>query len=134
MGIEPFLVAASLILIASQRLVRKICLQCKEDEKIPMPALVKLGFSEEEANAVKCYRGRGCPVCGNTGYRGRIGIYEVMPMKDELKELTLEGASSDEIRRAAVKLGMETLRMSGLTKIKDGITSVEEIARATFGD
>ena len=134
MGIEPFLVAASLILIASQRLVRKICLQCKEEEKIPMPALVKLGFSEEEANSVKCYRGRGCPACGNTGYKGRIGIYEVMPMKDELKELTLEGASSDEIRRTAVKLGMETLRMSGLGKIKDGISSVEEIARATFGD
>ena len=134
MGIEPFLVAASVILIASQRLVRKICLQCKEEEKIPMPALVKLGFSEEDANSVKCYRGRGCPACGNTGYKGRIGIYEVMPMKDELKELTLEGASADEIRRAAVKLGMETLRMSGLGKIKDGITSVEEIARATFGD
>ncbi|MCX5716804.1 MAG: ATPase, T2SS/T4P/T4SS family, partial [Nitrospirae bacterium] len=126
MGIEPFLVAASLILIASQRLVRKICLQCKEDEKIPMPALVRLGFSEEEANSVKCYIGRGCPACGNTGYKGRIGIYEVMPMKDELKELTLEGASADEIRRTAVKLGMETLRMSGLAKIKDGITSVEE--------
>ena len=134
MGIEPFLVAASVILIASQRLVRKICLQCKEEEKIPMPALVKLGFSEEEADSIKCYRGRGCPACGNTGYKGRIGIYEVMPMKDELKELTLEGASADEIRRAAVKLGMETLRMSGLGKIKDGITSVEEIARATFGD
>ncbi len=134
MGIEPFLVAASVILIASQRLVRKICLQCKEEEKIPMPALIKLGFSEEEADSVKCYRGRGCPACGNTGYRGRIGIYDVMPMKDELKELTLEGASADEIRRTAVKLGMETLRMSGLAKIKDGITSVEEIARATFGD
>jgi type IV pilus assembly protein PilB len=134
MGIEPFLVAASLILIGSQRLVRKICPQCKEEEKIPMPALVKLGFPEEEANSVKCYRGRGCPACGNTGYKGRIGIYEIMPMKDELKELTLEGASADEIRRAAVKLGMETLRMSGLTKIKDGITSVEEIAKATFGD
>ncbi|MDP2279557.1 MAG: type II secretion system protein GspE, partial [Nitrospirota bacterium] len=75
-----------------------------------------------------------CPACGNTGYKGRIGIYEVMPMKDELKELTLEGASSDEIRRTAVKLGMETLRMSVLTKIKDGISSVEEIARATFGE
>ncbi|MDI6744491.1 MAG: type IV-A pilus assembly ATPase PilB [Thermodesulfovibrionales bacterium] len=134
MGIEPFLVAASVILIASQRLVRKICLQCKEEEKIPVPALVKLGFSEEEANSIKCYRGRGCPACGNTGYKGRIGIYEVMPMKDALKELTLEGASADEIRRTAVQLGMETLRMSGLTKVKDGITSVEGIARATFGD
>jgi len=134
MGIEPFLVAASVILIASQRLVRKVCPQCKEEEKIPVPALIKLGFSEEEANSIKCYRGRGCPACGNTGYKGRIGIYEVMPMKDELKELTLEGASADEIRRTAVSLGMKTLRMSGLAKIKDGITSVEEIARATFGD
>jgi len=134
MGIEPFLVAASVILIGSQRLVKKICPNCKEEEKIPMPALVKLGFSEDEANSVKCYRGRGCPACGNTGYKGRIGIYEVMPMKDQIKELTLEGASADEIRRTAVNLGMKTLRMSGLAKIKDGLTSVEEIARATFGD
>ncbi len=134
MGIEPFLVAASTVLIASQRLVRKICPQCKEEEKIPVPALIKLGFSEEEAVSVKCLRGKGCPACNNAGYRGRIGLYEIMPMKDEIKELTLEGASSDEIKKAAVRLGMRTLRISGLTKIKDGTTSVEEIVRATFGD
>ncbi|TAL23040.1 MAG: type IV-A pilus assembly ATPase PilB [Nitrospirae bacterium] len=134
MGIEPFLVAASVILIASQRLVRKICPQCKEEEKIPVPALIKLGFPEEEAASIKCLRGKGCPACNNAGYRGRIGLYEIMPMKDEIKELTLEGASSDEIKKAAVRLGMRTLRMSGLVKIKDGTTSVEEIVRATFGD
>ena len=134
MGIEPFLVAASTILIASQRLVRKICPQCKEEEKIPVPALIKLGFPEEEAGSIKCFRGKGCPACNNAGYRGRIGLYEIMPMKDEIKELTLEGASSDEIKKAAVRLGMRTLRISGLTKIKDGTTSVEEIVRATFGD
>ncbi|MFA5845916.1 MAG: type IV-A pilus assembly ATPase PilB [Thermodesulfovibrionales bacterium] len=134
MGIEPFLVAASTILIASQRLVRKICPQCKEEEKIPAPALIKLGFSEEEAGSVKCFRGKGCPACNNAGYRGRIGLYELMPMKDEIKELTLEGASSDEIKKAAVRLGMRTLRISGLTKIKNGTTSVEEIVRATFGE
>ncbi|MBI4690974.1 MAG: type IV-A pilus assembly ATPase PilB [Nitrospirae bacterium] len=134
MGIEPFLVAASVILIASQRLIRKICPQCKEEEKIPVPALIKLGFPEDEAAAIKCYKGKGCPVCNNSGYKGRIGIYEVMPLKEEIKELTLEGASADEIKRNAIKLGMRTLRISGLTKIKDGITSVEEIVRATFGD
>ncbi|MEK6582874.1 MAG: type IV-A pilus assembly ATPase PilB [Nitrospirota bacterium] len=134
MGIEPFLVAASTILIASQRLVRKVCPQCKEEEKIPAPALIKLGFSEEEAGSVKCFRGKGCPACNNAGYRGRIGLYELMPMKDEIKELTLEGASSDEIKKAAVRLGMRTLRISGLTKIKNGTTSVEEIVRATFGE
>ncbi len=134
MGIEPFLVAASVVLIASQRLVRKICTQCKEEEKIPVPALIKLGFSEGEANTLKCYRGKGCPACNNSGYKGRIGLYEVMLLKDELKELTLEGASADEIKKAAVRLGMKTLRMSGLAKVKSGVTSVEEIVRATFGD
>jgi type IV pilus assembly protein PilB len=134
MGIEPFLVAASVVLIASQRLVRKICLQCKEEDRIPVPALIKLGFSEEDAASIKCYKGKGCPVCGNSGYKGRIGLYEVMALKDEIKELTLEGASSDEIKKTAVRLGMKTLRLSGLNKIRNGITSVEEIVRATFGD
>lgn len=134
MGIEPFLVSASVILIASQRLVRKICPDCKEEEKIPVPALIKLGFSEEEAKTVKCYKGKGCTKCSNAGYRGRIGLYEVMPLKEEIKELTLEGASTDEIKRAAIRLGMKTLRLNGLIKVKAGITSVEEIVKATFGD
>jgi len=134
MGIEPFLVAASVILIASQRLVRKVCTDCKEEEKIPVPALVRLGFSEEEAETIKCYKGKGCPVCNGSGYKGRIALYEVMPLKDELKELILEGASADELKKTSIRLGMKTLRMSGLAKIKNGITSVEEVVRVTFGD
>jgi type IV pilus assembly protein PilB len=134
MGIEPFLVSASVILIASQRLVRKVCTQCKEEEHIPASALAKVGFSEEEAKTIKYYKGKGCPACNGSGYKGRIALYEAMPLKDEIRELVLEGASADEIKKAAIKLGMKTLRMSGLAKIKEGITTVEEVLRATFGD
>jgi type IV pilus assembly protein PilB len=134
MGIEPFLVAASVILIASQRLVRKICTDCKEEEKVPVPALISLGFSEEEAKTLKCYKGKGCPACNGSGYRGRIALYEIMPLKDEIKEMILEGASADELKKTALRLGMETLRKSGLAKVKIGITSIEEVMRATFGD
>jgi len=134
MGVEPFLVSASVILIATQRLVRKVCTQCKEEEDIPAAALKKVGFSEDEVKTVKCYRGKGCSVCNGSGYKGRIALYEVMPMGSEIKELVLEGASADEIKRTAVKLGMKTLRMSGNSKIKEGITSVEEVLRVTFGD
>jgi type IV pilus assembly protein PilB len=134
MGIEPFLVSASVILIMAQRLVRKVCTQCKEEEDIPTAALKKVGFSEDEVKTVKCYRGKGCSVCNGSGYKGRIALYEVMPVGSEIKELVLEGASADEIKRTAVKLGMKTLRMSGNSKIKEGITSVEEVLRVTFGD
>jgi type IV pilus assembly protein PilB len=134
MGIEPFLVSASVILIMAQRLVRKVCTQCKEEEDIPAAALKKVGFSEDDTKAVKCYRGKGCSVCNGSGYKGRIALYEVMPVGPEIKELVLEGASADEIKRTAVKLGMRTLRMSGVNKIKEGTTSVEEVLRVTFGD
>ncbi|MGB9716390.1 MAG: GspE/PulE family protein, partial [Thermodesulfovibrionales bacterium] len=134
MGIEPFLVSASVILIVSQRLIRKVCNQCKEEEDVPPSALQNIGFSEEESRTVKCYRGRGCPACNGSGYKGRIGLFEVMPLKDEIKEMVLQGASADEIKKTAIRLGMKTLRMSGLVKIKEGITSVEEVLRATFGD
>jgi type IV pilus assembly protein PilB len=134
MGIEPFLVSASVILIATQRLVRKVCTQCKEEEDIPAAALKKVGFSEDDVKTVKCYRGKGCSVCNGSGYKGRIALYEVMPVEAEIKELVLEGASADEIKRTAVKLGMKTLRMSGINKIKEGVTSVEEVLRVTFGD
>jgi type IV pilus assembly protein PilB len=134
MGIEPFLVSASVLLILAQRLCRKVCQQCKDEEKVPVPALLKIGFPEEEANSMVTYKGKGCPACNDTGYKGRIALYEVMPVKEDLKELILEGAASTEIKKAAVRLGMKTLRMSGLTKIKDGTTSVEEVLRVTFGD
>ena len=134
MGVEPFLVAASVILIVSQRLTRVVCTSCKEEEKVPVPALIQLGFSEEEAQTVKCYKGRGCPSCYNSGYKGRIALYEVMPLKEQLKEMILEGASADELKKTAIRLGMKTLRMSGLAKIKTGVTSIDEIVRVTFGD
>ena len=134
MGIEPFLVAASVILIASQRLTRIVCTECKEEERVPVPALISLGFSEEEAKTVKCYKGRGCPACSGSGYKGRIALYEVMLLKDEIKEMILEGASADELKKTALRLGMKTLRISGLAKIKEGITSIEEVMRVTFGD
>jgi type IV pilus assembly protein PilB len=134
MGIEPFLVSASVILIVSQRLARIICTSCKEEEKIPVPALIQLGFSETEAESIKCYKGKGCSVCNNSGYKGRIALYEVMPLRDELKEMILEGASADELKKTSIRLGMRTLRMSGLTKIRKGVTTVEEVVRVTFAD
>jgi type IV pilus assembly protein PilB len=134
MGIEPFLVSASVVLIASQRLARVICTSCREEEKVSVPSLIQLGFSEEEAGSITCYKGRGCAACNKSGYRGRIALYEIMPLRDELKEMILEGASADEIKKIAIRLGMRTLRMSGLSKIKKGITTIEEVLRVTFGD
>jgi type IV pilus assembly protein PilB len=134
MGIEPFLVSASVILIAAQRLARKICQECKEEEKIPVPALISLGFSEEEVKTLKCYKGKGCSACNGSGCKGRLALYEVMPIDTEIKEMILEGASADELKKTAVKLGMRTLRMSGLNKVKEGIISIEEVIRVTFGD
>jgi type IV pilus assembly protein PilB len=134
MGIEPFLVSSSVILIVAQRLARRICQQCKAEEKFSVPALVKVGFTEEEASTLKCQRGKGCSACNNSGYKGRIALYEVMPIRDEIRELILEGASANEIRKTAVRLGTKTLRMSGMTKVKEGITTIEEILRVTFGD
>ncbi|MDA8103841.1 MAG: type IV-A pilus assembly ATPase PilB [Nitrospiraceae bacterium] len=134
MGIEPFLVSSAVILILAQRLARRICAQCREEEKIPPAALLKAGFTEEESKTIKCYRGKGCPTCNGTGYKGRVALYEVMPIRDELKELILEGASTAEIKKAAIRLGMKTLRMSGMTKVAEGVTTIEEIMRVTFGD
>jgi type IV pilus assembly protein PilB len=134
MGIEPFLVSSSVILILAQRLARKICTQCKEEENVPVAALLKIGFSEKEAKNVKAHKGKGCTNCNSSGYKGRVALYEVMLIKDELKELILEGASSAEIKKAAIRVGMKSLRMSGLTKISEGVTSLEEVMRVTFGD
>ncbi len=134
MGIEPFLVSASVLLILAQRLCRKICSNCREEEKVPIQALMNIGFPEEEANQITCFVGKGCNKCNDTGYKGRVALYEVMPVKDELKELILEGAAASEIKKTAVRLGMNTLRTSGLAKIKEGVTTLEEVLRVTFGD
>jgi type IV pilus assembly protein PilB len=129
MGIEPFLVASSVLLIAAQRLIRKICPECKEEYKIPLEALVDIGFTEEEAHKVAIFKGRGCQFCGNTGYKGRMGIFEVMEVTDSIRELILVGASAMEIRRKAMEEGMITLRGSGLEKLRQGLTTIEEVLR-----
>ncbi len=131
MGIEPFLVASSLNLVCAQRLVRRVCATCKEPDDVPPPALEQIGFSADDAKTVKAYRGKGCDKCNGTGYKGRVGLYEVMEITDELRELVLVGASALELRRKAIEEGMITLRGSGLRKIKDGVTSVEEVLRET---
>ncbi len=134
MGIEPFLVASSVIVILAQRLARRICAQCKAPEEIPEQALLKVGFPEEEAREIKPMKGKGCPACNGSGYKGRVALYEVMMVTDELKELVLEGASTEEIKRGAIRDGMKTLRMSGLTKVKEGVTTIEEVLRVSFED
>ncbi|OGW60698.1 MAG: type IV-A pilus assembly ATPase PilB [Nitrospirae bacterium RIFCSPHIGHO2_01_FULL_66_17] len=134
MGIEPFMVASSVVLILAQRLARRICSQCKEEVKVSQETLVTAGFSPSEAGTVKCFHGKGCQTCGTTGYKGRVALYEVMPVGEELRELVLQGGSADEIKRKAVELGMKTLRMSGLQKVREGLTTVEEVVGTTFAD
>jgi type IV pilus assembly protein PilB len=131
MGIEPFLVATSVNLIQAQRLIRRVCKDCKQDHPTPPEALVEVGFSAEEAKALKTFKGRGCTTCNNTGYKGRIGLYEVMEITDEIRELILIGASALELRKKAIEDGMISLRESGLHKIRAGVTTVEEVVRET---
>ncbi|HEV2615685.1 MAG TPA: type IV-A pilus assembly ATPase PilB [Candidatus Acidoferrales bacterium] len=131
MGIEPFLVATSVNLICAQRLVRRVCSQCKEPMTITPQALVDAGYTPEEAKTTTVYQGRGCGTCNNTGYKGRVGLYEVMEINDELKELILVGASALELRKKALDGGMITLRRSGLIKIASGQTTLEEVIRET---
>ena len=131
MGIEPFLVATSVNIIQAQRLIRKICKDCKEEVKLPVEAFTEIGFSAEEAPSLKAYKGKGCAICNGTGYKGRIGLYEVMEITDELRELIIIGASAIELRRKAIELGMITLRGSGLHKLRDGVTTIEEVVKET---
>lgn len=131
MGIEPFLVATSVNVIAAQRLVRRICSNCKEEVEVPIQGLLSVGFSEAEAHSLKVYRGRGCDRCGNTGYKGRVGLFEVMEITEDIRELILSGATVVELRRKAIEEGMITLRQSGLHKIREGITTIEEVVRET---
>src|SRR5437660_1698218 len=131
MGIEPFLVASSVHLIAAQRLVRRVCSKCKQPHPLPAAALVQAGFSQEDAASVTPMKGSGCEKCNQTGYKGRVGLYEVMEIGEELRELILVGASGLELRRKAVDEGMITLRQSGLRKVKEGVTTLEEVVRET---
>jgi type IV pilus assembly protein PilB len=131
MGIEPFLVATSVHLICAQRLVRRVCANCSEEAEVPRQTLLDAGFTPEEAKNVQIRKGRGCSVCNNTGYKGRTGLYEVMEVDDELRELILVGASAMEMKKKAIERGMLTLRRSGLCKIMAGVTTMDEVARET---
>src|SRR5499427_2044573 len=131
MGIEPFLVASSVHLICAQRLVRRVCVECKEANPTSPPALIQAGFTAEEAETATPMKGTGCDRCNNTGYKGRVGLYEVLEVTEELRELILVGASGLELRRKAVDEGMITLRRSGLRKVMAGTTSIEEVVRET---
>jgi len=134
MGVEPFLVASSVNLILAQRLARLICANCKEPAEIPPQALIDIGVPPEEVGTFTPFQGAGCPSCNGSGYRGRIALYEVMPVSEEIRELVLNGASANEIKRTAISLGMKTLRMSGIQKLKEGLTTIHEVVRVTMAD
>ena len=131
MGIEPFLVAGAVSLICAQRLVRRICTGCAEEEPSPMPVLEAIGFGAREASTVVPRRGAGCERCSGRGYRGRVGLYEVMAVTDRCREMIRLGASTVDLRREAVEGGMLTLRASGLRKIAAGLTTIEEVLKET---
>jgi type IV pilus assembly protein PilB len=134
MGVEPFLVASAVNLMLAQRLARRVCNDCKQEIKVPKETLLDLGVSEEEVGSFASYKGAGCSTCNQTGYKGRIALYEVMPLYDEIKELVLVGASTAELKREAMRLGAITLRQAGINKLKQGITTVEEVVRCSVKD
>jgi type IV pilus assembly protein PilB len=134
MGVEPFLVASATNLILAQRLARRICGNCKEKAAVPTQALLDIGMTPEEVAALSYYKGVGCANCADTGYRGRVALYEVLPITDGVRELVLNGASAMEIKAEAVREGMKTLRRAGITKIKEGVTTVEEVVRCSVKD
>jgi type IV pilus assembly protein PilB len=129
MGVEPFLITSTIIMVVAQRLIRKLCPDCKEAYE-PTPEQV----NSAKLKAELIYRANGCAKCNNTGYKGRVALYEVMPVREEIRELILHGASATEIKREAIRLGMKTLRQTALTKLKEGITTVEEVLKATVED
>lgn len=134
MEVEPFLIADSVTMIVAQRLVRRLCMKCRVKQDLTQEALVDIGYPPEEAKSAKVYKPSGCFECNNTGYKGRVGLFEVMDSTDEIKDLILAKAQSREIKAMAIDQGMITLRRSGLMKIKQGITSIEEVLRETVRD
>jgi len=134
MGIEPFLVASAVNLVTAQRLGRRLCPECKEPEEISKQALLDAGVSPDEVDEYICYKGRGCSNCNDSGYKGRVGIYQVMPMFDEIREMVLAGANTAEIKRESMRLGVRTMRQSALLKLKEGVTSFSEVLRCTVAD
>jgi type IV pilus assembly protein PilB len=134
MGIPPFLISSSLLLVIAQRLVRRICLECREATPVPVSALIDVGFPPEEAESVKVYVGKGCAACANTGYKGRIAVHEVMWMTPELQEAIVRQRPANELKEIATKEGMRTLRQTGLRKVANGVTTIDEVLRVTFAD
>jgi len=134
MGVEPFLIADSMILVAAQRLVRRLCQKCKVPHKLPEKALIDIGFMPDEVKSVQVWKAGGCDYCNNTGYKGRTALYEVMPVDDDLREQILMRAQSREMKKKAIEKGMLTLRRSGLIKIKNSVTSIEEVLRESVKD
>jgi len=130
-GIPPFMITSAVILIIAQRLIRKICPSCKEEVDIAEDKLHPLGMLAEEINGLRLYHGKGCEQCNHTGYKGRIGLYEVLPLKEEMKELIIKGASVSELKKAATALEMKTIKESGIKKLKDGITTIDEVLRVS---
>ena len=132
MGLEPFLVVASLNTIIAQRLLRRICMSCRTPANVPKEKLIELGFSKEQAETMMCVQGKGCSQCGKTGYKGRVAIYEVLDFTPTLKEMVLNGSSALDLKRQAAKEGMKSLRMSALTKVAEGVTTLEEALSNTM--
>ena len=134
MGVEPFLVTASLNLVLAQRLARKICNDCKVEVKMEPQALLDVGFKQSELPNVKTFKGSGCRTCNDSGYKGRIALYEVMPFTDRLKEMVLQGCSTAELKEEMIREGVKSLRMSGLSKVVEGVTTIDEVVRVTSAD
>ncbi|MFC1889979.1 GspE/PulE family protein, partial [Thermodesulfobacteriota bacterium] len=134
MGVEPFLVSSAVNLILAQRLARKICPVCSKVEEVLPQTLIDMGMSEDEVDGFVCHKGEGCPNCNDTGYKGRIALYEVMLVDDVIRELVMEGASAAEIKRETRMQGTKTLRESALTKLREGVITVEEVVRTTAAD
>ena len=134
MGLPPFLISSSLLMVIAQRLVRRICLECREPIDVPVSALIDVGFAAEDAESVRAYSGKGCASCAQTGYRGRIALHEVMWLNPELQEAIVRQRPANELKELAVKSGMRTLRQSGLRKVAMGVTSIDEVLRVTFAD
>jgi type IV pilus assembly protein PilB len=134
MNVEPFLIADSVVLIVAQRLVRKVCKRCGVPQKLPARVLIDLGFAPDEVDSVQVMQGRGCEACNTTGYKGRTALFEVMEVTPPIKELILQRGQSKDIKRRAIEQGMITMRRSGLIKVKNGITSIEEVLRETIKD
>jgi type IV pilus assembly protein PilB len=131
MGLEPFNVAAALNCITAQRLLRRICKNCKEPHVYPEDVMESAKFPVEWAKKVTFYRGKGCDQCNGTGYKGRAGLYEVMAMSPALRQVIMRAGSVDDIRTQALKEGMLTLRMDGMVKIEKGVTTLEEVVKET---